>query len=240
MAAWKRQRRYRVRRWPAEDWEYAHVFYRFLKTFAEGPVKGVSRLQARGAENLPSAGPVLLAPNHLSWADPVLLSAAIHRPAFYLAKEGVFRHALTRWIVTATGQIKVDRTAGGNDAALTTAVDLLAQGLVVGVFPEGTRSRPGQVKRGKTGIARIAAASGAPVIPVGIDSGAFWPRGRALPKLGARAYISIGKPLRLDLKPDQIGDKVRMREATDEIMDVVRAHYRECVAAREKGERWDP
>lgn len=238
MAAWKRQRRLKVRRWPGEDWEYAHVFYRFLKTFVQGPVVWTSRLNVRGAGNVPQSGPVLLVPNHLSWADPVVLSAAIARPAFYLAKEGVFRHPLTRWIVTATGQIKVDRTVGGNDGAVSTALGLLSQGLVVGVFPEGTRSRPGQVKRGKTGVARIAAASGAVVVPVGIDSGAFWPRGRSAPKLGERIYINIGEPFHLDVKPEDVPDKAKMRAATDEIMDRVRTLYADAVAAREAGERW--
>jgi len=238
MAAWKRQRRLRVRRWPGEDWEYAHVFYRFLKTFVERPVIWASRLHVRGAHNVPKEGPVLLAANHLSWADPVVLSAAIHRPAFYLAKEGVFRHPLTRWIVTATGQIKVDRTVGGNDGAVSTALGLLGQGLVVGVFPEGTRSRPGQVKRGKTGIARIAAASGAIVVPVAIESGDFWPRGRSVPRLGRQVYINIGAPFHLDIKADDVADKKRMREATDEVMDRVRALYKEAVEAREAKERW--
>lgn len=235
---WQRQRRWKVKRWPGEDWEYAHVFYRFLKTFVERPIFWASRLRVRGAENIPATGPVLLAVNHLSWADPVVLGAAIHRPAFYLAKEGVFRHPLTRWIVTATGQIKVDRTVGGNEGAVATALGLLRQGLVVGVFPEGTRSRPGQVKRGKTGIARIAAASGAIVVPVGLETGAFWPRGRSMPRFGEPVYINIGQPMQLDIKPEDMGDKVKMRDATDEIMDRVRKLYQEAVAAREAGERW--
>lgn len=238
MAAWKRQRRLKVRRWPSDDWEYAHVFYRFLKTFVQPGVFWASRLNVRGAHHLPREGPVLLAVNHLSWADPVVLGAAIHRPAFFLAKEGVFRHPLTRWIVTATGQIKVDRTIGGNEGAVATALELLGQGLVVGVFPEGTRSRPGQVKRGKTGIARIAASSGATIVPVGIDSGDFWPRGRAFPRLGRQVYVNVGAPFRLDIKADDVADKQRMREATDDVMDRVRALYHEAVEAREGGRRW--
>lgn len=238
MATWKRQRRYKLRKWPSEDWEYAHTFYRFLKTFVEKPIRGVSRLQVRGAERVPPTGPVILAVNHLSWADPVVLGAAVGRPCFFLAKEGVFRHPLTRWIVTATGQIKVERMVGGNDAAVDTALGLLQQGLVVGVYPEGTRSRPGHVKRGKTGIARIAARSGAIVVPVGCETGAFWPRGRSMPILGKRVYINIGEPVRLDLKPEDVSDKARMREATDEVMDRVRSLYHEAVRAREANERW--
>lgn len=238
MAVRRFERRVKLRRWPVEDWEFAHVSYRFIKATFHHPVRFVSRLNVRGAENLPDKGGVILAVNHLSWADPICVGAAIHRPAFYLAKEGVFNHPVTRWLVTATGQIKVDRHTGGNEGAVSTAVDILSHGLVVGVFPEGTRSRPGQVKRGKTGIARIAAASGAPVVPVGCDTGAFWPRGRSMPKLGAPVYIDIGAPFTLDVKPEDMSDKKRMREATDEVMDRVRELYRNAVRAREAGERW--
>lgn len=238
MALRKQTRRVKLRRWPGEDWEYAHVSYRFIKATFHHPVRAVARINSRGADHLPVSGPVILAVNHLSWADPIVVGACIPRPAFYLAKEGVFHSPITRWLVTASGQIKVDRRAGGNEAAVDTAVELLSQGLVVGVFPEGTRSRPGHVKRGKTGIARIAALSGAAIVPVGCDTGAFWPRGRTMPILGKPVYINIGEPFTLDLKPEDVSDKARMREATDEVMDRIRALYREAVAAREAKERW--
>lgn len=239
MAVRRYERKLKLRQWPGEDWDYAHVSYRFIKTTFGAPVSWVSMLNVRGRENVPEAGGVILAVNHLSWADPIVVGAAIDRPAFYLAKEGVFKSPITRWLVTATGQIKVDRHAGGNEAAVSAAAALLSKGLVVGVFPEGTRSRPGQVKRGKTGIARIAAVSGAPIVPVGCDTGAFWPRGRSIPKLGQPVHIDIGPPFSLDLKPEDTSDRGRMRDATDEVMDRVRALYLAAVAAREKGERWD-
>jgi 1-acyl-sn-glycerol-3-phosphate acyltransferase len=232
------ERKLKLRRWPVEDWDFSHPLYRFIKGTFHAPMSWLMRIQVRGQENIPTTGPVILAVNHLSWADPIAMGVALKRPAFYLAKEGVFKHPLTRWIVTATGQIKVDRTVGKNEGALDTALDLLKQGLVVGVFPEGTRSRPGQVKRGKTGLARIAAVSGAPIVPVGMDTGHFWPRGRSMPYLGRPVYIDIGKPFTLDIKPEDIGDKVKLRDATDEVMDKVRVLYHNAVAAREKRERW--
>lgn len=238
MAVRKFERKLKLRRWPGEDWEYAHVSYRFIKSTFHHPVRFVARIRSRGAQNVPATGPVILAINHLSWADPVVVGASIPRPAFYLAKEGVFKNPIMRRFVTAMGQIKVDRHAGGNDAALAAATDLLSNGLVLGVFPEGTRARPGQVKRGKTGVARIAAVSGAPIVPIGCDTGAFWPRGAPLPKLGTPVYIDIGEPIRLDLGPEDTSNKQRMREATDEVMDRVKDLYRSAVTAREAGERW--
>lgn len=239
MAVRKWRRRIKLRRWPVEDWDYSHPTYRFIKGTFHRPAKAVMRMQIRGAHHVPQTGPVILAVNHLSWADPIAMGVALERPAFYLAKEGVFRHPLTRWLVTALGQIKVDRTVGGNEGAVETALGLLQQGLVVGVFPEGTRSRPGHVKRGKTGIARIAALSGAPVVPVGMDTGAFWPRGHTMPLLGKPVYVDIGPPFHLDIKPEELQNKARLREATDEVMDRVRALYQGAVAAREAGETWE-
>lgn len=238
MALRRYERKVKLRRWACEDWEFAHPLYRAIKTVAQAPVSWVSRLHVRGAENVPASGGLILAVNHLSWADPVLVGAAIPRPAFYLAKEGVFRNPIGRWFMTATGQIKVDRKVGGNETAIQTSLDLLDAGLVVGVFPEGTRSRPGEVKRGKTGIARIAALSGAPIVPVGCDTGAFWPRGKKLPQWGKPSYVQIGEPFHLDVKPSDAPDKEKMREATDEVMDRVRVLYKRAAAAREAGEAW--
>lgn len=238
MAVRKRVPRVRLKRWPTEDWYFTHVGYRFIKATFGRPIAWATRLRVRGAGNVPSDGPVLLAVNHLSWADPVLVGAAIHRPAFYLAKEGVFRNPVAARFFRAMGQIKVDRAVGGNEGAVQTAVDLLSQGLVVGVFPEGTRSRPHQVRRGKTGIARIAALSGAPVVPIGIDTSDLWPKGRALPRLGAKVYVDVGAPMRLDLKPEDAGDRQRMRDATDEVMARVEALLRGAEQAKERGERW--
>lgn len=236
MAVRKRVPRVRLKRWASEDWYFTHVGYRFIKATFEGPVTWAARMKVRGAENVPAQGPVLLAVNHLSWADPVLVGAAIHRPAFYLAKEGVFKNPLAARFFEAMGQIKVDRAAGSNDGAVTTAVGLLSQGLVVGVFPEGTRSRPGQVRRGKTGIARIAALSGAPVVPIGIDTSEFWPKGRALPRFGAKVRVDVGAPMRLDLKPEDAEDRQRMRDATDDLMARVEQLLRNAEKARGGGD----
>ncbi|HEX2021490.1 MAG TPA: lysophospholipid acyltransferase family protein [Candidatus Thermoplasmatota archaeon] len=234
----ERKRRLRLRRWPTEDWDHAHAGYRFIKTTFQLPVAWASRLHVKGRENVPSAGPVLLAVNHQSWADPVLVGAAIHRPAFYLAKEGLFRNRLAGTFFSALGQIKVNRDTGGNEDVIRTAVDCLRRGLVVGVFPEGTRSRPGEVRRGRTGIARIAALSGAPVVPVGVDTGDFWPKHAALPRLGAKVYLRIGAPMDLRLSPGDAEDRQKMRDATDDVMERVAALLREAVAAKEANEKW--
>lgn len=238
MAPTKRVPRLRLRRWPTDDWYHAHVGYRFIKTTFQYPVSWLARLHVRGRQHVPREGGVLLAVNHFSWADPVLVGAAIDRPAFYLAKEAVFRNPIAAQFFLAMGQIKVNRETGGNEDAIQTAVRALKEGLVIGVFPEGTRSRPGEVKRGRTGIARIAALSGVPVVPVAIDTQGFWPRGRKLPRLGDKVYVNVGEPMRLGITSADAEDKQRMRDATDDIMERIAQLLREAERAKEAGERW--
>lgn len=234
----EKRRRLRLKRWPTEDWEYAHPTYRFIKATFHHPVVAAARLRVKGQEHIPDTGGLILAVNHYSWADPVLVSAVLHRPTFYLAKEAVFGNAFGRALMEATGQIKVNRDTGGNEDAVATALDILAHGLVVGIFPEGTRARPGEVKRGRTGVARIAALSGCPVIPIGIDTTTFWPRGRALPKFGDKVYVNVGEPMRLELTPADSEDKKRMRDATDDIMARVAALLAEAMEAKRARRPW--
>lgn len=238
MAVRRRVPGVKLRRWPTEDWYAAHVGYRFIKTTFQAPVSWAARLRVKGREHVPSEGGVLLAVNHLSWADPVLVGAAIHRPAFYLAKEAVFRNPLGRHFFESLGQIRVDRDKGGNEAAIGTAVDLLRQGLVVGVFPEGTRSRPGHMKRGKTGIARIAALAGAPIVPIAVDTSDFWPKHASLPRLGTKVYLNIGAPMQFELKASDADDRQRMRDVTDDVMARIQQLMDEALDAKEAGAKW--
>lgn len=238
MATLERRRSFRLKRWPTADWETAPWGYRFLKGNFVPFVSGVTRLNVKGRDRLPLEGPVLLAVNHFSWADPVVVSAALARPAYYLAKERLFVNKAARWFFTSMGQIPVNRQAGGNDDALQTATDLLAKGVVVGVFPEGTRSRYGELKRGKTGVARIAARSGAPVVPIAITTADFWPKHKALPKFGERVYMNVGEPMRFDLKPSDAEDRGLMRDVTDDIMGRIASLLDEASAAKAQGIEW--
>lgn len=235
----RRARRVKLVRWPTPDWDYTPWGYRFLKRTLERPLRWMWDVRARGVENVPLDGPVLLVPNHFSWSDPFAIGVALKRPAFYLAKESLFRNPVLRAFLEAHGQIKVDRHKGGNDPAVEKACELLGQGLVVGVFPEATRSRPGEVKRGKTGVARIALQSGAPVVPVGMTTDATWPKGRMLPRFRAGTYVNFGPPFRPKADPELAKDRAYARDLTDEIMGRVRVLLAEAERARERGERWE-
>lgn len=236
----KPRRVFRLGRWPTPDWEYAHWFYRVIKGTLERPVLGFARVGVRGVENVPLEGGLVLAPNHYSYADPILLSGVLPRPAFYLANERLYRKRFSRAFFEANGQIMVDRTRpGANDEAIRYAADLVRRGFVVGVFPEGQRVKEtDEVQRGKTGVARIALASGAPVLPIAMTSREFWPKGQRFPRPGPPVLFNIGKPMRFPGGPEAADDKAVQRRVTDEIMAEVQRLLDEALAARGRGETW--
>ncbi len=199
--------------------------YFILKNFLLGPIlKALFRPWVRGMENIPTNGPVILASNHLSFSDSIFLPLQSRRPVVFLAKSEYFtgkgvKGALTRWFFKATGQLPIDRSGGkASEASLNTGLRVLAQGQVLGIYPEGTRSPDGRLFRGRTGIARMALESKVPVIPVAmIDTEKVQPIGRRLPRI-RRIGIIVGEPLDFSRFDGMEGDRVILRAVTDEIM----------------------
>ena len=199
--------------------------YFILKNFVLGPLlKALFRPWVRGMENIPTTGPVILASNHLSFSDSIFLPLQSRRPVVFLAKSEYFtgkgiKGALTRWFFKATGQLPIDRSGGkASEASLNTGLKVLAQGQVLGIYPEGTRSPDGRLFRGRTGIARMVLEAKVPVIPVAmIDTEKVQPIGRRLPRI-RRIGIIVGEPLDFSRFDGMEGDRVILRAVTDEIM----------------------
>ena len=199
--------------------------YFILKTFVLGPLLRVLfRPWVRGIENIPSAGPVILASNHLSFSDSIFLPLQSRRPVVFLAKSEYFtgkgiKGALTRWFFKSTGQLPIDRSGGkASEASLNTGLKVLSQGQVLGIYPEGTRSPDGRLYRGRTGIARMVLESKAPIIPVAmIDTEKVQPIGKRLPRI-RRIGIVVGTPLDFSRFDGMEGDRIVLRAVTDEIM----------------------
>lgn len=199
--------------------------YFILKNLILGPLlRLIFRPWVRGMENIPSSGAAILASNHLSFSDSIFLPLQSRRPVVFLAKSEYFtgkgiKGALTRWFFKATGQLPIDRSGGkASEASLNTGLSVLSQGLVLGIYPEGTRSPDGKLYRGRTGIARMALESKVPVIPVAmIDTEKVQPIGKRLPRI-RRVGIVVGQPLDFSRFDGMEGDRIVLRAVTDEIM----------------------
>jgi 1-acyl-sn-glycerol-3-phosphate acyltransferase len=162
------------------------------------------RWQVFGAENVPLRGPVLLAANHLSFADPPTVGAGLRRKAWFMGKEELFRSAPLRWLLGKWHAFPV-RRGSGDLAALKRAMRLLNRGEALVIFPEGTRQTSGELGEPEMGVGMIAIRSGAPVVPVlirGTDrmlpKGARWLR-------FARVRVVYGQPLVFPPPPGKPG-----------------------------------
>jgi 1-acyl-sn-glycerol-3-phosphate acyltransferase len=201
------------------------MFYWLMKNVIAGPLlRGIFRPWVSGAENIPHSGPVILASNHLSVVDSVFLPLCIDRDMVFLAKSEYFtgrgfKGWITKWFMKGTGMLPIDRSGGkASEASLNTGLRVLAEGRVLGIYPEGTRSPDGKLYRGRTGIARMVLESGAPVVPVAmIDTEKVMPIGSKWPKL-RRPGIIIGKPLDFARFQGMEGDRFILRSVTDEII----------------------
>jgi 1-acyl-sn-glycerol-3-phosphate acyltransferase len=201
------------------------VLYWLLKYVVLGPLlKLVFRPDVQGLANVPASGAVILASNHLSFSDSIFTPLIVKRRVTFVAKAEYFtgtglKGRLTRMFFVGTGTIPVDRSGGrAAQAALDTQLRVLRAGNIAGIYPEGTRSPDGRLYRGKTGVARLALRSGAPVVPVALlNTDEIQPTGRLIPRI-RRVRVRIGAPLDFSRYAGRLGDRLAERAVTDEIM----------------------
>jgi 1-acyl-sn-glycerol-3-phosphate acyltransferase len=201
------------------------MLYWLLKYVILGPaLKLIFRPQVEGRENVPDEGAAIIASNHLSFSDSIFMPLMVKRRVTFVAKAEYFtgkglKGWLTKMFFVGTGCIPVDRSGGrAAQAAIDTGMRVLKDGHLFGIYPEGTRSPDGRLYRGKTGVARMALESGAPVIPVAmLNSDEIQPTGKVIPKL-MRPKIVFGRPLDFSRYHGMSGDRFIERAVTDEIM----------------------
>lgn len=210
-------------------------------------VRALYRPRVEGLANVPTRGPVILASNHLSFCDSVfvplaVLGAPARREVAFIGKVEYFRgrrpdQRLVTAFMRAMGTVPVDRTGGrAAVAAMATSERVLREGRVFGIYPEGTRSPDGRLYRGRTGVARLALATGAPVVPcavVGTDRvqapDALLPRP---PWLSGRPTVRFGPPVPIGPRPVRRNDSAVLRAVTDDIMAAIaELSGQECVDA---------
>jgi len=194
-----------------------------------GPVaRLIYRPVIEGLENIPREGPLLLASNHLSFVDSIVIPLAAPRRVTFLAKAEYFtghgiRGSLNRTMFTALGAVPIQRgTAGAAQEALDAALAILHDGLAFGIYPEGTRSRDGRLYRGRTGVAWLALTAKCPVVPVGLTGTQdIQPVDSRVPRI-RKITIRFGEPLDFSYLQGAKPGPAR-REATDEVMAAIQA-----------------
>ena len=189
-----------------------------VKSFARVLIGTLWPYRAVGVENIPAEGGAVLCCNHISNMDPIHLLCAQKRHIYFMAKKELFRVGLFRWLLgKVMGVFAVDRKASDKDAVVH-AIRLVRDGHVMGIFPEGTRSKDGNLARGKAGVAMIAARTGAPIIPCCILRKT---KQRKL-RLFCRTTVVFGTPI----QPSELqleGDRPDIRQATRLIMERIAA-----------------
>jgi 1-acyl-sn-glycerol-3-phosphate acyltransferase len=194
--------------------------YRTLKRVLPPVTDRFFRTRIEGLdEHVPTDAPAILASNHLSFIDSILLPVAVPRPVYFLGKADYWDSWRTRWFFQGTGVVPVYRDGGekGN-AALRTGIEILGRGELLGIYPEGTRSPDGRLYRGKTGPVRMALEAGVPIVPCAvIGTDRAMPTGTYLPKRHP-VTIRYGAPLDFSRYTDDRDDPFVLRSATDELM----------------------
>lgn len=200
----------------------------FFARLSGGVLRLVARCSARvtleGMEKIPQSGPVLFISNHASNSDGPLYIAfiipAMGRPMVWLGKEEATKWPVLGWCVRHNGVVGIRRGAGDLEA-FKLAKSVLDDGRPLTIFPEGTRSPTGALQPAKEGATVLAVRSGAPIIPIAIiGSQRYWPKGKLLPRPGARITIRVGDPFILTMAKG--GDRHEsLRLATVKMMERV-------------------
>ncbi len=171
----------------------------------------VGKWKVYGQENLPANGGVIIASNHVSNLDPVIMGCTFDRRVSYLAKEELFKNPIFGWYISKLEAFPIKRGAGDR-GAIRESLKILESGRCFGIFPEGTRSRTGELQEGKAGAAMLALKAKVPVLPVGIKGSGQ----------GKNIIVRVGKPMYFDEYYDRKATKEDLEEITGRIMKEIR------------------
>lgn len=188
--------------------------YRIARFVVWVIAKTVFRLKVTGQENIPKDGSLLVCANHSSNWDPVFLVSAIppKRAVRYMAKEELFKVPALKQLMIAAGTYPVGRGQGDRQA-LKRTIELLNSDETVGIFPEGTRSEPGEFTAAQPGVGFFALRSNAQILPIAII-GSYRPF--------KRMHVAVGKPIDISDLRDQRG---AAKAISDRIMDEIKSVY---------------
>ena len=194
--------------------------YWLLKAILTPILRFLFRVRAEGLEHVPASGPVILASNHISFSDSIFLPLMLRRRVTFVAKAEYFEDPKTAWFFRAVGQIPIKRGGGSaSQRALESAAEVLQDGGVFGIYPEGTRSPDGRLYKGHTGVARLAVQNRVPVIAVAmVGTREAQPIGQVVPRFFMPITVRFSKPMTFERYYDRADDPRVLREITDSIM----------------------
>lgn len=206
------------------------------------------RFRMHHAERMPQTGAFVLAPNHYSEIDPVVMGVVswkLGRAPRFLTKASLFKNPVLRWVLRTSGQIPVERAGSKSHAALRAAEELVEKGRMVVVYPEGSLTRDPDLwpMRGKTGAVRIALEQDIPIVPA-----AHWGTQALMPRYGKKLslfprktiHVAIGEPLDLSAYRGRPLDQATLLKATGELMNAIAELLAELRGEPAPAERWDP
>ena len=171
------------------------------------------RLSITGAGNCPKNGPLIIAPNHASFLDPLIAGFAVPRELNFMARSSLFRNRIFGRVLVSVNAFPLKRE-GADPRAMRLAIDKLCEGKAVLIFPEGTRSKDGNLGAPRAGIGLLAAISGANILPCYIkDSIGALPKGAVFPRF-KKISVYVGKPIKID-KNSSGGKECYMRIAEE-------------------------
>ena len=186
-----------------------------------GPLTRLWIRKVNGMQNVPKKEAFIIASNHASYMDHLIITSIIiphlNRKVHFLAKKEHFDNVFKKVWHTYAGAIPLDREKKGKEA-LRLAIKALKQGKIIAIHPEGTRSLTGKLQKAKTGVARLALISKAPVVPIGlIGTFEILPKGKYMPK-AKKAIMNIGKPMYFEKYYNKKINKRMLKEVTNKVM----------------------
>jgi 1-acyl-sn-glycerol-3-phosphate acyltransferase len=185
-----------------------------------------TRVDVGPLQGLPAEGPLIIASNHLSNADPALIASwltpALGRAVHWMAKQEALEWPVAGAFLKANGCFGIRRDAPDSEA-FRLAKRVLDEGRVLGTFPEGTRSHTGALQQAKDGVTLLAIRSGAPILPVAVwGTERFWPRGRKVWRVGGAVHLRVGEPFSLERRTVD-GKREDLEQVTSRLMERIAA-----------------
>ncbi|TKV29875.1 1-acyl-sn-glycerol-3-phosphate acyltransferase [Arthrobacter sp. NamB2] len=226
----------------------SRAMFTFLASWVRPVMNALMGKEWHGQERLPRGAGVIVCPNHVTEIDPVVVGHFLYNQGImphFLAKASLFKVPVIGWILRTIRQIPVERVSAGANRSLEAARDVLADGGGIIIYPEGTLTRDPDMwpMKGRTGAARLALQTGAPVVPI-----AQWGAHEVFPRYAKRFYlvprkrarVLVGDPVDLSEFQGAPLTRTTLEAATDRIIDAITELLAELRGETPPGERWDP